>query len=1509
MLTNKNIQNIYTLSPLQQGIYFQWLYNKFSLNYFEQMSYRVLADIDPLAVEQALTDLFNRYDILRTVFNHERTDHILQVVLKERSPHFEYLDIRDVAEDKEDYIVEYTVKDRQNGFDLNNDVLMRVMLLRVKDNEYHFIWSHHHILMDGWCASILTAEFFYLYSCCVNKRAHSLPFVKQYRHYIEWLDSRNKADAIDYWTNYLDRYTQKASIHPTINRYGSEEGYLTCFTEKKLPKKLSWGLREHAAQNHVTLNNYVQSLWGILLSKYNNTNDVVFGSIVSGRPAEIVGIEEMIGLFINTIPIRVTYQSGEKFQTLLKRVHEKAIESETYHYSPLNVIHGLNPLKNNLFDQILAFESFPIAKNIEENGSQMVTATAEGESGIKDINTFRQTNYNFNITFIPHEDIALRFDYNGYLYDKQFVEHIFNHFEYLAEQVLQDENIAIDELQLLRKGEADDINALYNNGPQPYPSDKTIVEIFEEQVLLHASLPAVCFQNKNISYSELNEKANRLAKILIKNGAARDKIVGIIAERSCEMIIGVLAILKAGSAYLPIDPDYPRERIIHMLKDSGAVALLKYRYNGSLAELNIPEVNIPDMKEIQGDKDNISLIVKPDDLAYVIYTSGSSGLPKGVMVEHHSFLNINAAYFNIQPGENTVLTCNFVFDVSVLEIFSSLLRGACLHIPELSLTSDPADYANYLFSRQISTAYLHPMYLQHISEVLKGFNTCYLKHILIGVEPIKRETIGWYLRQNIKIINGYGPTEATICATFYDVNSADNIPGLLPIGKPVQNNKVFILNDRMEFVPAGTKGDIYIGGAGLARGYINNPELTGSVFVNHNNGVERIYRTGDSGRWLSDGNLEFYGRKDNQIKINGYRIELGEIEMQLTKHHAIAEAAVIMNETEKSGLSAFIVMQEQISLYEIREFLSKSLPRYMFPSRFVVLSKLPLTTNGKINRKALVTIEGKEMMSGVEYVKPRNHLEEKLVDAFASILGMERLGIRENFFEIGGDSIKAIQISSRLHKDGYRLRVKDVFKFPTIETLSAMVKKTSREIDQSLIEGEIPLTSVQHDFFLSNRTFPNHYNQSVMLYAAGGFEEEMVRKLFEFIQNHHDALRINFSKEGEKIIQFNKKQQNVSLTVENLSLENFSEELIFHSETLHKSIDVENGPLMKLGLFHSDNGDRLLIVIHHLVIDGVSWRVLFEDIGTLYKQYKEGEKLSLPAKTDSFKRWAVKLSEYANSHEFLKEKKYWEAIEKIQVDKLEKTRIPDEAIIKNTEIIRFRLSKEETKVLITGANRAYSTEINDLLLVAFGIAMRTIFKSEKVMIALEGHGREELMHDMDISRTVGWFTSLFPVVLNMEYKDDLSRQIREVKENLHQLPNKGIGYWLLKYLTNPLEKSNLKFDQSPEIAFNYLGQFDADVNNMEFQVVEDVAIKQRDKQASPYILDVSGRIVNYELEILIEYDNKQLDVLKMEQLSASYKETLKMVIAHCTSKNEKEITPSDFIYSEMSIEDLDTLFN
>jgi non-ribosomal peptide synthase protein (TIGR01720 family) len=637
---------------------------------------------------------------------------------------------------------------------------------------------------------------------------------------------------------------------------------------------------------------------------------------------------------------------------------------------------------------------------------------------------------------------------------------------------------------------------------------------------------------------------------------------------------------------------------------------------------------------------------------------------------------------------------------------------------------------------------------------------------------------------------------------------------------------------------------------------------------------------------------------------------LPEIENRLLKCNDIKKAVVLAKEDNSKNryLCAYYVSDAKISAAELRADMLKYLPHYMVPSYFVEIGDIPLTLNGKIDRKALPAPGEK---TAETYIAPGNKIEEKLVEVWQNVLGRERIGINENFFTIGGDSIKSIQIAARMNKAGFKVEMRDIFRNPSISQLAPLVKITSRFADQSVICGIVPLTPIQEDYFRFHRIDPHHYNQSVMLYSAEGFDQAAVKAVFIKIQGHHDALRMTYKQEGGEIIQTNRGLDHpFSLEIYDFGgRKNALEMLEEKADMIQSTISLEKGPLMKTGLFHLDDGDRLLIVIHHLVIDTVSWRILFEDIETLYRQHKKGEPLALPLKTDSFMTWSKKLSRYADSEEFLKEKAYWAKLESLVVPPIKKDFAQGDNHLEDAAGLSFSLGKEETGQLLTTVNVPFGTDINDILLTALGLAIKGTFESNPVLIALEGHGREEIIKDIDITRTVGWFTSVYPVLLDISYADDLSRQIKEIKESLLQVPHKGIGYGILEYLTAGEYKREIDFKLAPQISFNYLGQFDTDVEQMSsFKIARESTGKRLgNKGQRRHSFDVSGLISDKQLSLSIVYNKKQYKAETVKTLMDHYMTELKRIISYCSAREKRELTPGDLTYGKLSIDTLDRI--
>ncbi|HLP46107.1 MAG TPA: amino acid adenylation domain-containing protein, partial [Candidatus Kapabacteria bacterium] len=1440
-------------------------------------------------------------------------------------------------------------------FILSKDVLMRVSVLKLENAEYEFTWSFHHILMDGWCLGILNTEFFEIYAGYLENRPYHLPVVNPYRTYILWLEKQDKEESAHYWENYLASCEEHSRVPVPGTRKPKEEYF---YDQKEtvsldLDIEKTRRLNELAAANHVTMNTLVQALWGILLGKYNSKEDVVFGTVVSGRPSELPGIESMIGLFINTIPVRVCFAGKLKFNELLEQIQQEALAGEPYHYHPLAEIQSHTSLKQDLIDHILVFENYPIAEQIEGYGEKKSAKTLH----LTNVNIFAQNNYDLNVIISGSAQLKINLTYNRNVYDQDFAAQIGKHIILCIEQVIGNRELEIRDIALVSEEDKNRILNEFNDTAADYPKDKTIQWLFEEQVeqtpdyiaIVGPTLPG----RHQVTYGELHQRSGQIANLLRAKGIKHGAIVGIMIEPVAAMVEGIMGILKAGCAFLPMEPESPVDRIDYVLNDSHMSLLLTQAHLTFAFKTGIEILNIEECIISTGESHNIITEAKPGDPIYVIYTSGTTGRPKGVLIAHKNMLNYVYWFVpttRLTDFDRAILTSSFAFDALYTQFFSSLLTGCQLHMIPRETFLFAERLLDYLRKNKITYIKVTPSLFNLIAnspactpEVLKG-----LRFVMMGGEEINVNDVEKVhaLCPHLRMMNHYGPTETTIgsIARFLDFNKFEAYKNAPTIGKPLHNTWIYILDKAFKIIPIGLAGGLYIGGDGVGMGYINKPELTSEKFrplmrlmknkINKSfSGVQGpaargaykelfqksplfFYQTGDLARWHEDGNIEFLGRADDQVKIRGHRIELGEIERQLSVYPGVKEVVLLVREAESGKyICAYITSETEISFPGLRKYLSSQLPAYMIPAYFVNLEKIPLTVHGKVDRKALPDPREISLKDDLEYLPPQNAIEKKLVEIWEEVLGRTHIGINENFFQAGGDSIKSIQIISRMNSAGYKLVMKDLFQYPIIADLAPRVKKLQRKPAQTVITGTIPLTPIQEMFFARSYNDPHHNNHAVMFYSKERIAKEEINAVFRKIQEHHDALRMTYeiNPGNGKIIQiahgldYPFSFAEYELNEQTGCLENIV-------ERIQASIDLEKGPLMKLGLFHLEDGDRLLIVIHHLVIDGVSWRILFEDIETLSRQYRQNKragKLVLPSKTDSCKHWSEKLSVYANSKVFLKEKSYWQKLgaEAVKVPLIPKDFAAADNYNKDSQSRSFSLTEEETERLLTKVNAIFKTEINDILLTALAMGIKKTFGQDRLLVALEGHGREEILEEIDISRTVGWFTSIYPVVMDISYSGHPARQIKEIKETLRRVPNKGIGFGILKYLTGEEYKKEIEFNADPQISFNYLGQFDADVKQISFYKIapESVGNLQSPNNKREYLLNVLGILTDKRLKITILFNKTHFQTETISTLVNNLEIGLKYIIEFCCSREKIERTPGDFTYKGLSIESVDRL--
>lgn len=1119
------------------------------------------------------------------------------------------------------------------------------------------------------------------------------------------------------------------------------------------------------------------------------------------------------------------------------------------------------------------------------------------------------------ITFIFNKednDIVGKIRFNSHLFNENFIEKMGIHFVNVLTAVMNNIDINIVDIPMLSENELRKLLVEFNESQCDYPKDLTVIQLFEKQVEMTPNSIAARYGEEKITYDVLNRKSNQLARLLRKKGVRSGTIIGVIGNHSIEMLIMLLGILKSGGTYLPIDMEYPINRIQYMLKDSSTNILMgncslskELKYSGEYIEICYETLN--DESDL-----NLTNINSKQDIAYIIYTSGTTGRPKGALITHQGLVNyIWWAKKTYIKEEQVIfpLYSSISFDLTVTSIYTPLISGG-----QIVIYDKARDVLKRILDDKITDIIkLTPAHLKIMEQL--NIKESSIKKIIVGGENLTCELaqkIYSMFDKNIEIYNEYGPTETVVGCMIYKFESENNVTGSVPIGIPADNVQIYLLDKHLNPVPQEMIGEIYISGDGVGKGYINNITLTEEKFIANPfiDGL-KMYKTGDIARMLPDYNIEYIGRVDKQVKMRGYRIEVGEIEEQLKKHPSIQDAIVLTKEDNCKNkiLCAYLVSDKELILSELNDYLNSILPDYMLPSFFYQVDYIPLNINGKVDERALSEF-GKVIQPEQTYTPAQNIIQEKLVEIWQKVLNIERIGIEDSFFLLGGDSIKAIQVSAQMQKANFDVGIEDIFEYSTIKELSNHVRKRVQDINQDIVLGEIPLTPIQRWFFSNAGNHVNHYNQSVMLYRKEGFDEKVVERVLEKITVHHDALRMCYKQENGEIIQRCRgvtdnifQVEVIDLKNEKYDLDNKIEEI---SSRIQGSLNIEEGPLIKLGIFKTGEGDHLLIAIHHLVIDGVSWRIFLEDFETLYVQIQNNEIIQLLDKTNSYKEWSNYIIQYSQSNELLSEESYWENCS----ESIGQTLFTNSSEENASGDIQIELDEYYTEQLIKKVNITFNTQINDILLTSLGSAITKVTGVDKFCIALEGHGREGGLSNLNIIRTIGWFTSIYPVLLDMTNKDDYRYLIKNTKESLRKIPNKGIGYSILKYIT-PSEKRTLNLSNKKiQVAFNYNGQVSDDVDRELFQQSHISVGKTRaDKILGIYPVDINAAVINKKLLVKLTYNGTVCDRTRAELLLSTFIDEIKTVIDFCIQYKEIELTPSDVGDSTLEIEELDKILN
>lgn len=1294
----------------------------------------------------------------------------------------------------------------------------------------------------------------------------------------------------EYWENKLfDECEETALIYS--NKINEDNLFEKSELSIDIPSEIVNRLIKMAKDNNLSLYIILTAMLKLLVYRYTSNNEIAVWS-----PVSIINYND--DTLNNIVLLRDNIDENDSIKDLILKVRNTCIDA----------------YKN---------QDFPIDYILEMMGKKALESKVSYSNILCMLNSIHDEecikNYQMDVifSFTRKEDgMTLNIQYNKAKYELDTIENFYNNYLIVLSEAIKDINSSILEIECLSDVEKRIINKEFNCTSFSCENSLTISQIFEKTVQEFPEKIALVGKNK-VSYNELNERANNIAWKLRELGADNKTIIAIKMNRTEELIVALMGVLKSGAAYLPIDIECPIDRMHEIISDAKVSLIIEDGIKiRAISEENYQaEDKYVYIKESEDDKykKNLDNINEITDLAYVIYTSGSTGKPKGVMIEHRSAVNLLGWFserINIKENNRVLQLTNVTFDVSVEEIFGTLLYGGTLFIPSKEIMLNRQAIREYISNNKINLAQFVPVTLREF--IANGEKIKDLNKIICGGDRLDNYLKDEILKLGYELYNNYGPTETTVDALS---NKCDK--SKVTLGKPVGNTRIYILNNKNKIQPIGALGEICVAGSGLARGYLGNEELTNEKFVKSIiEGEDRVYKTGDIGRWLPNGQIEFLGRVDNQVKVRGFRIEIEEIEFRLNQLKDIENAVVKIEDNGKGdkALCAYIVSDGAVDIGNIKEELGKVLPYYMIPLFWTKIDEIPLNKNGKVDKKKLVRGEKQEReLTNLDI--PKNKIQEDILEVWKDVLGEECISIRDSFFELGGDSIKAIQIISGLLQKNLSVDIKEIFKYKSILELSnyAKVKEfniNNKEIIED-VSGEVKLTSIQKWFFERNLTEKSHWNNSMMLFSKVRLDKDIVLEVFRKIINYHDTLRMVYEVTGNEVKQNNLIYNEDLCDLKVISLmdkNDYKNDLEKECNKIQESIDIGKGPLIKTALINTCDGDYLVIIVHHLIIDGVSWRILLEDFEQGYKKVRDNEKLEFQAKTASFKSWADSIYRYSKSSNLLKELDYWREVEKNKDLSLDKDMQADTNVMADSKIISIKLSAKDTEAFIKDANKSYNTDANDILLTALGITIKKWTGKNKTLIALEGHGREYIEDSISVARTIGWFTSLYPVVINIDRDEELAYTIKSVKEQLRSIPNKGIGYGILRYITDPDLMNGSKLDIEPDICFNYLGQLDREVNTELFSISKlstgnSISLKSERVNS----IEINGMIVGGELTFTCNYNKKEFKESTIKNIMDEVKENLLLVINHCLSKQGVEVTPTDLGYGKLSIDALENI--
>ncbi len=1458
--------------------------------------------LDLPALRRALAAVVTRHEPLRAVFPAENGRATLRIRPESTAAEWTLplIDLTSVPDaDIEAEARRRAEVEARTPFDLATGPLLRVTLLKLAPDRHWVLFTVHHIIFDGWSEGVLVDDLMSAYA------GHPLPpLAIGYGDFARWQRARAQSDAwvrsAAFWREQLAEVEPLAL--PTDRERPAVPTYRGAQIEIVLPPALTDAVRALGRKEGTTLFMTLLAAWEVVLAKLSGQDVFAIGTPVAGRTRR--EWEGLVGLFVNTLALRADVSGDPTFRELLRRVRKTTLDAYAQQELPFErVVEAVNPERDAsrpaLFQVMASLQNQPEAE-LKLAGLALSAVPVAAQQS------------KFDLTLAARETpqgLVLAAEYATDLYDRATIDRWLARFTALLEDAVKDPSRRLSVLGGVTAAERAQLAVWSEGGIPPDTASVSVPAAIARQAEQTPEAVAVSQGATTQTYRELIAAADRVAAALRDAGVKPDQPVGVVLERVPVLVSTLLGVWRAGGAYVPVDPEYPAERVRTILAETVAVVTtraLAARLPAGLAA----QVICVDALPISPSAARMDAPAPAaGQLAYLLFTSGSTGQPKGVAVMHgglgHHMAWFNRAY-GFGPRDVVLQKTPYTFDASVWEFWAPLMTGGRLELAEPGSHRDPAALATTIRRTGVTR-------LQGVPSLLEamvadgGLASCgTLTTIFAGGEaltPALRDRI----RQTLPVVlvNLYGPTETTIECVVWTVDAGEQ--GRVPIGRPVPGVRAYVLDRALQPVAAGVKGELYIGGAQLARGYWRDPVQTAERFLPDPFAPEpgaRLYRTGDEVFWRADGVLEYVGRKDDQVKVRGFRIELGEVEAALTAIAGVTKAVATVREGQLVGYvewpSAPAAWRTQA-----RTHLEASLPAYLVPSRWALLERWPLLTSGKVDRRALPA-PAAETTDGSA---PQGAIEGLLAKLWSELLGVPTVGREDNFFALGGDSILSLQVVARAATAGVKLSAQAVFRHQTLMQLAAVAEQATVASVASPIDDDHAgpvLTPIQQWFFARELPTPAHWNQSALFVTPAGFEPVRFEAALRRVVARHDAFQLRYRKtDAGWTVAPGDPTASVRVDVAPAT------ELAAGTVALQAGLNLANGPLLGAGVFGpatAGGEGRLLLVVHHLAIDGVSWRWLIEELALAYAD----PSVALPVVPTSWATWTRRLAREASSATTQAELPFWETI---AAEPLPRDVAATGCGTAGTEAtLTASLDAAETRRLLQESATAYRTQVNDLLLTALAQTLARWTGRARTTIALEGHGREEIADAPDITRTIGWFTTLAPVTLSLEGATGDGEAIKQVKEQLRAVPRRGLGYGLLRYLGPDDARRRLAAKAEPELCFNYLGQVEAGTSADGRAAGFAAAPESRGADHGPanpraFLLEVNAVVAAGGLRCTWSYSPEHHRAETIRGLAEDFCRSLRQLVAHCVQAEAGGLTPSDFPEAQVSQDDLDKLLD